>query len=90
MEVMVLIQLIFEMIADCRENQKRKTVKRRLRKPGVREAAALWRALRKKGLRGKELRETVEQTIADAKAASEQEIDNLIDEAEAFAADKLA
>jgi hypothetical protein len=78
----ILIPLILEIIRDCVENRDRASVEARLNKPGVREAWALRKLLRKEeGLRGQELHATVREGMDYLADMDAEEIGALVAEA---------
>lgn len=84
MEWVLLIEKILELIQKCRENRSRSEIEAGLRRPGRLERWALRAILRKeKGFRGTELRAKVAEGIEELKLLDGEDIQWLMDEAEA-------
>jgi len=83
MEWIVIIDLVIKVIRECLENRSREMVMTGLKSPGLAEAWALRSALRNTGLRGKELRSKTREGMELLHNMSDDEIDELIMEAEA-------
>jgi len=82
MEWALIIEMIMEMIMECRENRDRDAVEAGLRDPGLRETVAMRRALRQRGFRGRDLREAMDEGIATLREMPPAEITALMDQAE--------
>lgn len=80
MDWIAIVEIILTVLKECQENSSRDATRALLKRGGLRVALPLRRALRKKGLKGQELREAVKQGLADLAAASDAEIDGLLDD----------
>ena len=65
MDWAAIIAMIIELIGNCRENQTRDRVEKRVKAPGMREWLALRVKLRRDGLSGRDVREAVNRSQAE-------------------------
>ena len=78
---MLIFEMVIEMIMKCQETRRRADIEAGLLDPGVQEIGALRFILRKQGLRGRKLRDAVNEGLAWAKSQPEA-IYDLMAEAE--------
>lgn len=81
MNWVTLIEMIFEMIQQCRKSRSREAIVAGMNNPGPREAFVLWKLLRKQGLRRRELRQETENGIEYLASMNDVEIEEMVAEA---------
>lgn len=83
MEWILLIEKIIELIQKCRENRSRAEIEGGLKRPGRVERWALRRVLKQEtNLRGRALRDKVDEGIDELRSLDADDIEFLMDEAE--------
>ena len=84
MDWSVIILALFAAIRQCiaDRNNNREVVESRLKIPGIREAGAIRRVLRKEGLHGAELRSATQDAMDELVAMTAVEIEELVTDAE--------
>jgi hypothetical protein len=83
MEWILLIEKIIELIQKCRENRSRSEIEGGLKRPGRLERWALRRVLKQEtNLRGRVLRDKVDEGIDELRSLDADDIEFLMDEAE--------
>ena len=84
MDWLPIVAMLLEFLQDCMANRNRAEIMAGVRNPGPRETFALWYILRKEcKLRGKELRDAVQEGLAYGREMPECVMNDLLDEAEA-------
>jgi hypothetical protein len=74
-----IIEMILKLIENCNKVDGREKLFQRLRHPGLRERLNLRAGLKRQGLRGTPLQDAVDRAMDDLDAASDDEINELID-----------
>ena len=82
MDWTVIILGLFEAIRQCiADRQNRDIVERRLATPGLREAGAIRRVLRKEGLRGGDLHNATQDAMDELQSMTAVEVEELVTDA---------
>ena len=75
----LIIEMILKLLEQCNKTDGRDRVFKRLRNPGLRERMSLRLALKREGLSGSHLNQVSDQAMDDLEAASDTEINDLLD-----------
>jgi len=83
MDWSILIAAVIEAIVECLKERNRDRIEFGLNNPGFREAFALRRVLRDQGMRGRELRLTVDDGMTYLAGMTVEDVACLMDDADA-------
>ena len=84
MEYFLIIELVIELIAKCLENRDRSSIVNGIMNPGLLEVISLIKVLRKRGFKGRKLREKARECLDYLSSMDSSDIGNIVSEAEAF------
>jgi hypothetical protein len=82
MDFIAIIKLIIDLISGCKQDGRSKDeIKKSLASPGRRERIQLYRELRRRGHRGRELRDAYDDVMAQQEVCTGIDFDGLIEDA---------